>query len=295
MTMSHLTIGTRGSPLALSQARRVEDALKRVWPGSKIQIRSIVTSGDRMQDRSLLDIGGKGLFVKEIEESLLAGDIDIAVHSVKDMPADIPSGLLMDTFLRREEYRDALVSNGVPLAELRQQAVIGSSSLRRSSQALQVRRDFVFKECRGNVETRLKKLKRGDYDALILSAAGLERLGLENNITEYLDWIPAVGQGVIGIECRSDDDGIQALLQPIHDESTALCVRAERAFMKALNGNCRLALGCLAQLETEETLRLKGFWVNPDNAHYSEGTLTGPLAQAEDLGKALAEQLRTRD
>lgn len=287
-----LKIGTRGSPLALWQAEKVASLLQNTWPELSCEIVPIKTTGDRIQDRPLNEVGGKGLFVKEIEEALLDRSVDIAVHSMKDVPAFLPDGLTMGAVLERAEYRDALIAKTGTWETLPQKAIIGTSSLRRRVQAANARPDLQFRDCRGNVDTRLRKLEDGQYDAIVLSAAGLHRLGFEHRIAQYLNWIPAVGQGVIGIECRQADHSIRQLLDAIDHFETAVALKAERAFMQALEGNCQVALGCLATLQADQ-LSVHGFWLNPKTMIYSDHTLVGPSASAAELGLKLAEYLRS--
>lgn len=294
MAATRIKIGTRGSPLALWQAQKVAQALEAVWPGLAAHIVPIKTSGDKILDRSLATVGGKGLFVKEIEDALLSGTIDIAVHSMKDMPAELPRGLAIAAVLEREEYRDALVSGGVSFDVLRGGAVVGTTSLRRRAEAGRRRADLRFELCRGNVETRLKKLSEGVYDAIVLSAAGLLRLGLEDRISDYLDWIPAPGQGVIGIECKDDDARVLDLLRPLDHAPTHLSMDAERAFMRVLEGGCQVALGCLASYLSEGRLQVKGFWVHPRSGDYLSDSVSGAAQEARALGTRLAAALRDR-
>ncbi len=291
MTALSLKIGTRASKLALWQAGRVAHLLKSAWPRLQIEIKPIKTTGDLILDRPLTEIGGKGLFVKEIEEALLSGAVDLAVHSVKDMPGILPEPLTLAAVLPREEYRDALISrDNLPWNALPTGARIGSTSARRSVQGLRSRGDVVFLPCRGNVDTRLQKLDSGEYDAIILSAAGLHRLGFEARIAQYLDWIPAVGQGVMGVEIRRDRKDLLPILIPLNCPQTAACTAAERAFLKTLQGNCEIPLGALAS-EADGKLRLQGFWVDPNRGEYRAGEEGGATEEAEALGTALARRL----
>ena len=283
-----IKIGTRGSPLALWQAQQVAARLQAAHPDIATELVVIKTTGDRIVDRPLSEVGGKGLFVKEIEEALLGREVDIAVHSMKDMPALLPDGLEIGAVLRREEYRDALVCRDGSWATLKHGAVVGTSSLRRRALARIRRPDLHYEECRGNVDTRLRKLDDGQYDAIVLSAAGLDRLGLASRVSDILDWIPAVGQGIIGIESRRDDMVIKTRLAALHHPQTACELSAERAFMLALDGNCQVAIGCLARL-TDESLTIHGFWVNPKTTRYHDHRLEGPAQNAEALGKQLAD------
>jgi hydroxymethylbilane synthase len=294
---SLIRIATRKSPLALWQADHVAARLKAAHPGLEVELVKMVTQGDRILDAPLAKIGGKGLFVKELEQGILAGAADLAVHSMKDVPAELPAGLRLVAILDREDPRDALVSlRYAALAELPPTARIGTSSLRRQCQ-LKLR----LPACetvvlRGNVETRLAKLESHGYDAIVLAAAGLKRLGLESRITEFLApevSLPAVGQGAIGIECRDDDTKVNALLSVLHHPPTALRVSAERAFNARLNGGCQVPIAGYAEL-SGDALRLRGLVGSPDGREVVRGEIEGRSSDAPALGAALAEDLLAR-
>lgn len=294
-----IRIGTRGSPLALVQARAVRDLLLAAHEAltvGDIDIQVIKTSGDKIRDRPLSEVGGKGLFTKEIEEALLQNDIDLAVHSMKDMPSELPEGLVIPCLLARGDPRDAFMSpHAVDLAALPQGAVLGTSSLRRAAQVLACRPDLKIVQFRGNVDTRLAKLQAGVADATLLACAGLKRLGMADRITSVMspdDMLPAVAQGVIGVECRAKDAETLALLAPIHDADTATCVAAERAFLAVLDGSCRTPIAGFAELEGDN-LRLRGEILSPDGQHRHKVELRGPRHDATALGvKAGADVLR---
>ncbi|HUS54879.1 MAG TPA: hydroxymethylbilane synthase [Thermohalobaculum sp.] len=294
-----LKIGTRGSPLALAQAHETRDRLMaaHVLPEAAFQIVVIKTTGDLVTDRSLSEIGGKGLFTKEIEEALLAGAIDIAVHSMKDMPTVLPDGLTIPCLLPREDVRDAFVSliHG-SLTEMPRGAVVGTSSLRRRAQLLNCRPDLQVVEFRGNVQTRLRKLADGIAEATFLACAGLIRLGQREVIRAAIspdDMLPAVAQGTIGIETRSGDAATQTLLAPIHDASTGIRLIAERAFLAALDGSCQTPIGGLAEIE-DETLRFRGEIIRPDGSERLATERRGPLSEAAAIGTDAAAELRSR-
>ncbi len=292
-----LRIGTRGSALALAQARETRDRLMLAHdlPEAAFAIVVIKTTGDAVQDRALSEIGGKGLFTKEIEEALLAGDIDLAVHSMKDMPTVLPEGLAIAAYLPREDVRDAFVSHrheGV--AALPEGAVVGTSSLRRRAQLLNRRPDLRVVEFRGNVQTRLRKLKEGIAEATFLAAAGLNRLGLRDLARRTIapeEMLPAVAQGAIGIEAREADAGARAMLAPIACVPTALRLGAERAFLAGLDGSCRTPIAGLATLEGEH-LRLRGEIVSPDGARRHATERTGHAAEGPAMGADAAAELK---
>ena len=248
-----LKIATRQSPLALWQANFVKNRLEDLYPQIKVKLISMVTKGDVILDTPLAKIGGKGLFVKELENALLEKCADIAVHSMKDVPMQFPKGLGLSVICKREDPRDAFVSNKYQsLDELPQGSIVGTSSLRRQCQLKQLRPDLDIRSLRGNVGTRLTKLDNGDYDAIILAAAGLIRLGMPNRITSFIEttqFLPAAGQGAVGIECRTDDAAVQALLAPLADPETTACVLAERAMNAHLQGGCQVPIGGYAVLE----------------------------------------------
>jgi hydroxymethylbilane synthase len=291
-----LKIGTRGSPLALAQAHETRARLMAAHdlPEAAFEIVVIKTTGDRVLDRPLKEIGGKGLFTREIEDAMLDGSIDIAVHSMKDMPVAQPEGLLLDCYLPREDVRDAFVSPGVAsLADLPQGAVVGSSSLRRRSQLAHRRPDLQLVEFRGNVQTRLKKLDDGVAVATFLAMAGLNRLGMAHiarSAIEVTEMLPAVAQGAIGIERRQDDDGVAALLAPIHHAPTGLRLAAERAYLARLDGSCETPIAGLAVLEGDQVW-LRGQILRPDGSESIFDEARAPLADAADLGRTLADRL----
>jgi hydroxymethylbilane synthase len=291
-----IRIGTRGSALALAQAHEVRRRLMAAHGLSeeRFEIRPIKTSGDRMTDRPLADAGGKGLFTKEIEEALLGGDIDLAVHSMKDMTTVLPAGLAIGAVLERADVRDAFISAKYPsLADLPAGAVIGTSSLRRRAQVRRIRADLRLVDFRGNVDTRLSKLEAGEADATVLAAAGLERLGAAHRITALMpveDMLPAVAQGAIAIEVRSDDADMPRLLASINHEATALCVAAERAFLARLDGSCRTPIAGLARLDGRR-LEFRGMVLAPDGAGCFEAQRSGSPASALRLGEEAAEEV----
>ncbi len=290
-------IATRRSPLALWQAEHVADALRRAHPGLRVEILGMSTRGDKILDAPLAKIGGKGLFVKELEQGMLERRADIAVHSMKDVPVEFPDGLHLRVIMEREDPRDAFVSNRHSgLAELPRGACVGTSSLRRQCQLAERRPDLRIEPLRGNVNTRLGKLDAGDYDAIILAAAGLMRLGLEERIRARLDpqeSLPAIGQGAIGIECRADDDRVNACIAPLHHAPTAERVCAERALNNRLMGGCQVPVAGHAVLEGDG-LFLRALVGTPDGRRVLRGELRGPRTGAEVLGKALADDLIVR-
>jgi hydroxymethylbilane synthase len=301
MPSGPLRIGTRGSPMALFQAAFVRDRLIAAHPdlGAQraVEIVTIRTTGDRVQDRRLADIGGKGLFSKEIEEALLAGAIDIAVHSLKDMETWLPDGLEIACVLARDDPRDALLStNGASLAGLPQGAKVGTASLRRQAQLLRHRPDLSVMPIRGNVNTRINKLAAGEFDAIVLALCGLERLGKAGLASEILTpeiMLPAVGQGALAIECRVGDENLRQLLDPLHDPSTAACVGAERAMLAALDGSCRTPIAGLAECDGDR-LTLKGLLLTPDGSGEVRGQCAGDISDAAALGTALGSELRSQ-
>lgn len=295
MTSQVLRIGTRGSPMAMVQSGLVRDRLVAAHPGIAVELVPIRTTGDRVQTRLLAEIGGKGLFTKEIEEALLRRDIDIAVHSLKDMETVVPPGLAIGCVLPRDDPRDALVSpGGIGLAALPQGARIGTASLRRRAQLLRRRRDLRIAPIRGNVNTRLNKLAAGEAEALVLALSGLERLDMAGLASEILPvdvMLPAVGQGALAIECRDDEEAVRALLLPLHDPATAACVTAERAMLAALDGSCRTPIAGLANLAGDR-LSLDGLLLAPDGQTERRGRIEGAIDDAAALGAALGAELR---
>jgi len=292
-----ITIATRKSPLALWQAEHVSARLQAAHPGLKVELLKMVTQGDKILDTPLAKVGGKGLFVKELEVGLLEGHADIAVHSIKDVPVELPEGLHMPVILDREDPRDAFVSNTYKcFADLPQGACVGTSSLRRQTQLLSKRPDLIIKDLRGNVGTRLKKLDDGNYDAIILASAGLTRLGLNERIAEHLSTelsLPAIGQGAIGIECRQGDNEIEALIAVLNDDDTATRIIAERAMNHRLEGGCQVPIGGHATLD-DGTLTLRGLVARSDGSEVISGSVSGSIDQAESLGIELADDLLSR-
>lgn len=294
MTKKRIRIATRQSPLALWQAGHVAARLQTLFPELEPELVKMTTRGDRLLDAPLAKIGGKGLFVKELEQGLLAGTADIAVHSMKDVPTAFPDGLHLAAILTREDPTDALVSNRYrSYDELPARARIGTSSLRRQCQLKERLPEAEVLPLRGNVNTRLARLDAGDYDALILASAGLKRLGLDDRIAQALDpsiSLPAIGQGAIGIECRKDDADINALLGALHHPETGICVSAERAMNARLNGGCQVPIAGFAQIR-ENYLYMRGLVGSPDGAVMYHGEKAGALEQAETIGVIIAEQL----
>ena len=289
-----IRIATRQSPLALWQAEHVATLLAQAFPGLKTQLVKMVTRGDKILDAPLAKIGGKGLFVKELEQGMLEGTADIAVHSMKDVPVDFPAGLHLAAILSREDPTDAFVANRyATLSDLPTNARIGTSSLRRQCQIKERFPDAEVLPLRGNVNTRLAKLDAGDYDAIILASAGLKRLGMAERITETLDTaisLPAIGQGAIGIECRVDDPEINDMLRLLHDSETGICVSAERAMNARLNGGCQVPIGGFAVCRDGQ-LFMRGLVGNPDGSVLYRAERRGGLDQAELIGRLIAEDL----
>ncbi|MCF4010902.1 hydroxymethylbilane synthase [Rheinheimera sp. UJ63] len=292
--MAKIRIATRKSALALWQAEFVKAELLKYHADLDVELVPMSTQGDKILDTPLAKIGGKGLFVKELETAILEDRADIAVHSMKDVPVAFPEGLQLQTICLREDPRDAFVSNQFRrLAELPQGAVVGTSSLRRQCQIKALRPDLQVRDLRGNVNTRLKKLDNGEFAAIILAAAGLIRLGFAERIASYLtvdSSLPANGQGAVGIECRSDDAQVQALLAPLEHSLTRQCVLAERAMNRALQGGCQVPIGAFAILEGEQ-LWLRGLVGSLDGQQIIRDDVRGSIDAAEQLGQQLAEQL----
>jgi hydroxymethylbilane synthase len=291
-----LIIATRESPLALWQAEFVRSALTQAYPDVDVQLLGMTSRGDQLLDVPLAKVGGKGLFVKELEEALLDGRADIAVHSMKDVPMAFPAGLGLGVICAREDPSDAFVSNEYrTLEELPAGSVVGTSSLRRECQLRSRRPDLDIKFLRGNVNTRLRKLDESEYDAIILASAGLIRLGFAGRIAQHMDIcdsLPAGGQGAVGIELRSDDSAVLSLLQVVHHEPTARRVIAERAMNKRLEGGCQVPIGCYADyVDGGETLLLRGLVGNPDGSQILRAEAIAPAAEAEQLGISVAEDL----
>ncbi|KRP65316.1 hydroxymethylbilane synthase [Pseudomonas orientalis] len=294
MSSREIRIATRKSALALWQAEYVKARLELAHPGLKVTLVPMVSRGDKLLDSPLSKIGGKGLFVKELETALLENEADIAVHSMKDVPMDFPQGLGLFCICEREDPRDAFVSNTYPsLDALPLGSIVGTSSLRRQAQLLTRRPDLQVRFLRGNVNTRLAKLDAGEYDAIILAAAGLIRLGFEDRITRAIsveDSLPAGGQGAVGIECRTADSEIHALLKPLDHADTEVRVTAERALNKHLNGGCQVPIACYAVLEGEN-LWLRGLVGDPDGGTLLTAEVRGPQSEATALGIQVAEEL----
>jgi hydroxymethylbilane synthase len=296
---SVLRIGSRGSPLALVQAREARSRLaaQAGVDARRIEIKVIRTSGDAVQDRPLAEAGGKGLFTKEIEEALLAGAIDLAVHSAKDLPTVLPGGLVLAGFLPREDPRDAFISRKAKsLSDLPPGAVVGTSSPRRQALVKRLRPDMEVVTLRGNVETRLRKLEMGDADATLLAVAGLKRLGLLSVVTEILrmeEFLPAIGQGAIALQTRADDAATRALAAAIDDADTAIALAAERAFLAALDGSCRTPIGGYAEVRGD-TVGFRGIVVKPDGSEAFEVARAGRRRAAAELGADAGGELRKR-
>lgn len=293
-----LVIGTRGSKLALWQTNWVRNRLETLHPGIEIEVKIITTKGDRIQDISLPKLGeqGKGLFTKELEDAMLEGSIDLAVHSLKDLPTDFIEGLHLGAICEREDPRDAFVARaGInSFDELPRSATVGTSSLRRLSQLRALRPDLEIIPARGNVDTRLGKLDDGHFDAIILAAAGLKRLGRDDRITEYLNsdkMLSAVGQGAMAIETRSDDQRVNEIMSSLNHTPTFLACQAERAFLKGLGGGCLVPIAALAKIE-ENRLHLQGLVASPDGSEVVRDEESGALADAEDVGRRLADKLK---
>jgi len=290
--VSSIRIGTRGSALALWQAEHVKGRLEAL--GHDVTLQVITTTGDRVQDRRLESVGGKGLFLKEIEEALVAREVDLAVHSLKDVPTALPAGLSLCAFLERADPRDALVSPGPGLDALAAGARVGTTSLRRRALVASLRPDVVLEDLRGNVDTRLRRLREGRFDAILLAMAGLVRLGREGEVTEALDprrFVPAPGQGAIALECRDDDSAVRDAVATLHHPATARAVAAERAFLAELGGDCNLPLGAHA-FASGAGLELVGFVASHDGKSLLRGERRGE--DPAQLGRALAEELQAK-
>jgi hydroxymethylbilane synthase len=293
MSLKQIRIGTRASQLALWQANWVKSELEKRYRGMEVSLLKIKTIGDKILDVPLAQVGGKGLFVKEIEEAMLRGDIDIAVHSMKDVPTEFPEGLGLHCITEREDPRDAVISRGVKFADLPHGAKIGTSALRRQAQLLKVRPDLEMVIIRGNVETRISKLETEQLDAVILAAAGLKRLGFTDKVAEYLPTdfsIPAIGQGALGIECRLDNEELKKTIDFFNHPATAHAVRAERALLWRCEGGCQVPIAAFGEVSGSE-LRLTGFIASVDGKTSVKGSISGPAEECEKLGIALAEQL----
>lgn len=290
-----LRVGTRGSKLALAQTDWLIAKLKEAYPSIEVEKVIIKTTGDKILDSPLSKIGGKGLFVKEIEEALLQREVDFAVHSMKDVPAQLPEELEIFVIPERESPFDVWISHFEDLKALPQGAKIGTSSLRRLSQIKRLRPDLEILPLRGNVDTRLRKWKEGQFEGIILAEAGLRRLGIEVKFKRFSleEMIPAVGQGALGIEVRSDNKKVKELLRAIHSEETALAVKAERAFLKTLEGGCQVPLGAYAYIK-DSKLVITGFISDLEGINFYRGIMEGPPSEAETLGEKLAKDLLAR-
>jgi hydroxymethylbilane synthase len=294
MKMGIIKIGTRGSALAVWQAEWVRSQLLALHPEHEIELVKIKTTGDKIQDVPLAQVGGKGLFVKEIETALLEGQVDLAVHSMKDMPAELPPGLCIGAVPERENPLDVLISrNGHAFKDLPEGARVGSSSLRRCAQARHARPDITVHSLRGNLDTRLRKLETEGLDAIVLAAAGVKRLGLKDRITEYLPetiMLPAIGQGALSIETREEDETIHSLTAAMDHRDTRLAVETERAFLARLEGGCQVPIAGHAKV-TENTIVLAGLVAEVDGSLLLRETISGPLDQGEKLGVEMADRL----
>lgn len=294
-----IRIGTRASPLALAQANETRDRLLRAHPAlsaDDVEVVPLSTRGDRVLDKPLAEIGGKGLFTEEIESGLLDNSLDLAVHSMKDVPTELPGGLEIVCLLPREDVRDGFISESAEsLAGLPKGALVGTASLRRQAQILRIRPDLRVAPLRGNIQTRLRKLKEGEADATLLAMAGLNRLGMADVVTAAFsvdEMLPAVAQGAIGIEARSDDTRIRDLLAPLNDGETAICVRAERALLRSLDGSCRTPIAAYARLTGEDALHLRAEILLPDGSESFSATREGARGDAEALGLDAGDELR---
>ena len=288
----HIKIGTRGSKLALTQANLVADSLKKTDQENTVEICVIKTSGDIMQDVSLTKIGGKGVFVKEIEDALLSGTVDLAVHSMKDVPTEIPAGLAFAAIMKREDARDILVSkNNRKIEFMPRGARIGTGSMRRAAQLLAILPDLAIVSLRGNLETRLKKIETENLQGVILAAAGMKRLGFTEKISQYLPietMLPAVGQGALGLEIRESDDDLRAVLSKLNHAPTAAEITAERSFLRHLGGGCLMPIAAFGKLEGD-MLTLEGLVASPDGKSLIRDKVRGSIVEAAELGKILAE------
>lgn len=292
--MRKIVIGSRKSQLALTQTNWVIDQLKKAGVPNEFEVKKIVTKGDQILDVTLSKVGGKGLFVKEIEQAMSDKEIDIAVHSMKDVPSELPEGFTLAAVTERVDPRDVFISNDhVKLADLPAGSIVGTSSLRRSAQILASRPDLEIQWIRGNIDTRLRKLKEENFDAIILAAAGLQRMGWSDDVvTEYLEpevCIPAVGQGALGIECRSDDQEVINILQHLNHGETARTVAAERAFLHKIEGGCQVPIAAYATLEDNHDVKITALVGSPDGKTILHETLTG--SDPQDLGELAAQRL----
>ncbi|MBI4765518.1 MAG: hydroxymethylbilane synthase [Deltaproteobacteria bacterium] len=297
MKSKTIKIGTRGSPLALRQSTWVKETLVGYYPRLEIEMVAIKTTGDKILDVPLANIGGKGIFVKEIEEALLGGRFDLAVHSLKDLPGELPEGLTIGAVPIREDARDVLISrNGLLLKEIPGQSKIGTSSLRRQAQLLRYRPDLEMIPLRGNLESRIKKIESEGLAGIILAAAGLNRMGYQDKISQHLDLdicLPAVGQGALALEIRAGDPGIQDLIRVIHHDPTALCTRVERAFLNRLQGGCQVPVAGHARVE-EGRIIFQGLIADRKGRTVIQDQIEGTLSDPASLGIRLAERLLDR-
>jgi hydroxymethylbilane synthase len=294
--MRKIIVGSRKSNLALTQTEWVIEQFKKTGAPYEFEVKKIVTKGDKILDVTLSKVGGKGLFVKEIEQAMFDKEIDMAVHSMKDMPSELPDGLIISSIPEREDHRDAYISNDhVLLKDLPSGAIVGTSSLRRAAQILVIRPDVEIKSIRGNIETRLRKLKEEDFDAIVLAAAGLSRMGWEQDIvTEFLDpeqYVPAVGQGALAIECREEDQELREMLAKINDEYTTKTVKAERTFLHLLEGGCQIPIAGYAYLEGEQVI-LTALVATPDGKKVLKEIVKGtdPVAVGQEAADRMKKQ-----
>ena len=289
-----IRIGTRGSQLALYQAKKVKATLENIFPELQVELKIIKTKGDKILDVALSKIGDKGLFTKEIENELIDGSVDLAVHSLKDLPTKLPDGLKLGAVLERGEFRDALVSlKGKKMSDLKAGDVVATSSLRRIAGLLKINNQIVIKDIRGNVNSRLQKMEDGYCDAMIMAAAGLQRLGLEQYITEIIDpevIMPAVSQGAIAIETRLNDPEVDELMEKLNHLNTWNTVVAERAFLAHLEGGCQVPLGCYSRVENG-TLNMSGFVASIDGKQYIREDISGEMTNGAELGVQMAEKM----
>lgn len=283
---SKIIIGTRPSNLALWQANHVKSLLEEKHPELQIELKKITTKGDRILDRSLMEIGGKGLFLKEIEDQLLAGSIDMAVHSMKDVPYEMPAGLKIAAILERADHGDSWLSReNLAIDQMPENSVVGTTSLRRKYQILKRYPNFQVKNLRGNVETRIRKMKEGEFDGIVLATAGLKRLKLDQEIVHELDIVSAVGQGAVGVEIRAEDENLNQLLQSLHDENSSRCVQLERYFLKQVQGSCSTPLGAhvIASQDQPNHFAMRVFLAKPDGSHDFETSFSGEWKDGENL------------
>ncbi|MBX3708509.1 MAG: hydroxymethylbilane synthase [Gammaproteobacteria bacterium] len=294
MTKRRIIIATRESPLALAQAESIKTLLLTYHPHLSVELLGITTQADKHLEIALTEIGGKGLFIKELEEALLDGRADVAVHSMKDVPMELPPGLVLPVIGKREEPRDVFVSNQyVSLAQMPSGASVGTSSLRRQTQLQAIRQDLDFLLLRGNINTRLSRLDKNDFDAIILAAAGLKRMNLESRICDYLSMeqsLPSAGQGALGIECREEDEKVLTLIAPLNDNITHACVSAERALCRRLGGGCKVPVAAYAEIH-HRVLSLRGLVANHNGTKILRAALAGDPCHAESIGMRVAEEL----